>query len=682
MLDALPPAFNGLNNYNQFILYKLFSEVNDNGVSKLIKKPIDYKTGCVTNPLDSNCWADFKTISDMCKLFGSGYGVGFVFTESCPFFLLDIDKCIDPNGREYLPEVDALVKELLMMLSGGAIEISSSGRGLHVIGSTTIPFTHRSKSPISPYLELYTKNRFVALTGTNARGDVNHDLTTALPAVIAKYFPPNKLTTNTNWTTEPREDWNGPEYDAVLIQRALRSVSKLAAFNGRACFADLWECNEDVLAESYPSAESGGYDHSRVDAALAQHLCYWTGCNCERIERLMYESNLARDKWRNRPQYLRDTILRACELQVDVLRDTSLMPQVSVCSEADTTSSAWIEVNIGDIFTNPPQPPKFFIDSLLPAGVLTLLGAHGGTGKSMLALQAAVCLATGKPFMGKVTRQSRVLFFSAEDTVETIRHRLMRICEWMNLAPQALTTSLKIIDATNSPTLYATISGHTATTNGYQLLKSMTDEFRADVIIIDNASDTFDANENERARVREFVRNLVQIGTNQCAAILLLSHIDKQTAKSAGSSEGYSGSTAWHNSARSRLFLTANESDLVLEQQKSNFGKRADPIYLKWTSNAVLEHEVIASKEDAANIVLRLIAKYYAQGEFISPESTSKYNPYKVLSRDLEFPRGIDRKKLADILLQAKNDGRLVHEEYHNAKSRRASIRLNIIGTT
>ena len=65
------------------------------------------------------------------------------------------------------------------------------------------------------------------------------------------------------------------------------------------------------------------------------------------------------------------------------------------------------------------------------------------------------------------------------------------------------------------------------------------------------------------------------------AAILLLAHIDKMAARKGGdsSANSYSGSTAWHNSARSRLTLIKDE----LLHEKLNVGRVLDiPIPLVW----------------------------------------------------------------------------------------------------
>ena len=123
------------------------------------------------------------------------------------------------------------------------------------------------------------------------------DCTAQLHAVIAKFFQPRIASTPEKWTTEPVPEWNGLEDDDDLIHKALQSKSAAAAFGTRASFADLWNCNVDVLARVFPpdASDKGLYDESSADMALAQHLAFWTGKNCERIERLMWRSGLVRD---------------------------------------------------------------------------------------------------------------------------------------------------------------------------------------------------------------------------------------------------------------------------------------------------------------------------------------------------------------------------------------------------
>ncbi len=317
------------------------------------------------------------------------------------------------------------------------------------------------------------------------------------------------------------------------------------------------------------------------------------------------------------------------------------------------------QVSISDLYASPPEPQRFLIDSILPGGVVTLLGAHGGAGKSTLSLIATACLVTGRPFMGKAVEKCRVVFFSGEDPAPVIRRRLSRICRHMEISPHELSSGLLMLDATDLPTLY-----NGDETAAFAALRLDVKQFNPGVIIIDNASDTFDSNEIERARVREFMRLLASLGKADNAAVLLLAHIDKQAARGGSSNEAYSGSTAWHNSARSRLFLSAKDDGLILEHQKSNFGPRSDPIYLRWTDGGLLALADAPGGTDDRATVLRLIAEAYSRCEFISPSSNAANNAYKVMQLSPEYPRQLSRTRLAAVIAELLAGKLLTKETY------------------
>ena len=347
---------------------------------------------------------------------------------------------------------------------------------------------------------------------------------------------------------------------------------------------------------------------------------------------------------------------------------------------ATDAENAIVEVSIADLFDNPSPQPKFLIDEIFPAGVLTLLGAHGGAGKTMLALHAAVCLATGRPFFGKGALRSRVVFYSAEDSGASVRYRLSRICRHLGVDPTDLSEWLMILDATKNPYLFSEVAFHRAgpsITLSYQTLAHAAEAHCADVVVIDNASDTFDANENERARVREFVRSLPRLRRNLDASVLLLAHVDKQTAKGTGRNEGYSGSTAWHNSARSRLLLTVNERGLLLEHQKCNLGRLAAPIQLNWNSDGVLEQIQPVSQLEAKAIVFQLIHRLYESGRYITKSKNGPNSAFSTLRTDARFPVTLDRHSFWIMLDAAIESGRVINENYRT-EGRKVRSRLRV----
>ncbi len=304
---SLPPALAALGQYRQFISYALVPKGN----GMFDKIPCDYRTGEIgINAHDPQYHTDYLTAA------ATGGPVAFVLTDNDPFFCLDIDHCLQADGT-WSPTALAVVNDF----PGAAVEVSISGKGLHIWGCYSQVPPHGCKN-VQLGLELYHTKRFIALGQPNSTGNAWQDFTPHLSAAVSRYFPGKGVgaEVKAEWTDHPVPEWRGPTDDAELIRRALRSGAS-KAFGGGARFIDLWEKNDSVLANAYPTSNAGkAYDESSADAALAAHLRFWTGGDCERIKRLMLLSALVRDKW-EREDYLPRTILAVCARGGDVLQD-------------------------------------------------------------------------------------------------------------------------------------------------------------------------------------------------------------------------------------------------------------------------------------------------------------------------------------------------------------------------
>lgn len=330
---ALPAPLAPLAAYRQFVVCQFVPDLENPG--KTHKYPIDITTGKKHDAHDPAIWLDVDTAIATAAQWGAGFGIGFTFTENDPFFFIDVDNCVGPDGQ-WTP----IVAELCGQLNGAAVEVSNSQRGLHIIGTGSAPKNRRKKDYTKRLFDLYTEKRFVALTGLNILGNAaGIDHTPALHAITEKWLKLGDGEVEDGvWTIGPCEGWYGPTDDDELIARAMRSQSTAAAFSGKASFRDLFERNVEALSRTYPDDQGQApYDDSAADQALAQHLAFWTGKDCERILRLMMRSELRREKW-NRPDYLRErTIPNAIRMQREVLCDKTPEPlshDVSGQSEA------------------------------------------------------------------------------------------------------------------------------------------------------------------------------------------------------------------------------------------------------------------------------------------------------------------------------------------------------------
>src|SRR5258708_35124200 len=120
-------------------------------------------------------------------------------------------------------------------------------------------------------------------------------------------------------------------------------------------------------------------------------------------------------------------------------------------------------------------------------------------------------------------------------------------------------------------------------------------------------------------------------------AVLLLSH---PSLSGLTSGTGTSGSTAWNNSVRSRLYLEVpNESPdvRVLKVVKANYGKTGEAIAMRW-NDGVYELDngddpIVETLVNSAvdKLFLELLALFTEQGQNLVTSGGKNYAPAKMV---------------------------------------------------
>ena len=341
------------------------------------------------------------------------------------------------------------------------------------------------------------------------------------------------------------------------------------------------------------------------------------------------------------------------------------------------------------------EPMPHVVDMWIPQGEVTLLAGHGGGGKSYAALSLAVHVALGRPYGPLPTTQTNVLFFSGEDGARVLQQRLGRICRALNIDPAALNGKLHLLDASDiDPALHregrAMVAGRLVAVTETALLAALSVlvvRLAAGLVVVDNASDAFDGDEVRRASVRAFVRSLRQRLARPGRAVLLLCHINKASAnggKNAGG-EDYSGSTAWHNSSRSRLSLARDgDNALVITHAKANFGVMAHPVRLEWVSGVPLvagtyfsleadsaaesaKASAKAKNEADKRTLVGIIKDFDTRGERVTTSIQGSATVFKLLKGSLDFPHGTDSERLTRLLRELESEGEIFRRTVRTA---------------
>ena len=199
------------------------------------------------------------------------------------------------------------------------------------------------------------------------------------------------------------------------------------------------------------------------------------------------------------------------------------------------------------------------------------------------------------------------------------------------------------------------------TTLAYAALATSLQQYQTHVLVVDGTADTFGGNENDRGEVKRDINALLACVTADVGAVLLLHHVNKLVAGGIGrgvSGEGYSGSTAWHNSARARWYLHPERGgedagehpgSLLLELQKSNLGRANRKLRFSWNHGHGLFLGEQLSPPTATDKAQRdeterqaIIQAFHgcAQANIYVPAATTgRRTAYHVLSVQKAFPK-------------------------------------------
>lgn len=160
----------------------------------------------------------------------------------------------------------------------------------------------------------------------------------------------------------------------------------------------------------------------------------------------------------------------------------------------------------------------------------------------------------------------------------------------------------------------------------------------AKTVVFDSQHDLFGGNEVSRVQARTFIGYLRRLALAIDGAVILTAH---PSVAGMATGTGTSGSTAWSNAVRSRLYLTRPEYELaddsirILKTMKQNYGARRDGIELRWENGVFIRTASVTSDPfgEASAAFLDCLDLLTGQGRFVSPSVNSATYAPKIFVR-------------------------------------------------
>ncbi len=302
----------------------------------------------------------------------------------------------------------------------------------------------------------------------------------------------------------------------------------------------------------------------------------------------------------------------------------------------------------------PPERP-WIVEHWIPSRAVTLLAGDGGTGKSLMVQQLLSCLSQGLPFMGvRGVQPVRCLYLNCEDELGELHRRQAAIANAIGRQMQTFGGDLLIASRLGAPDnalgTFDAVTGQFKPSPLFEMLRDYCIGHGVRVVALDNVAHLYSGNENIRGEVTAFLNAQSRLALEIDGAVILVGH----PAKADGSQ--YSGSTAWENGVRNRLYLCrpndddgrAMENRRILTRSKSNVASIGDEIMMVWHEGAFQPPgvvEAVVGRDAGDEAIFEACLKAAdAQRRNVSHATGCNYGP-KVFA-GMPESRGIGKKRL------------------------------------
>src|SRR5215831_18016141 len=593
-------------------------------------------------------WGTYEQALEQVRA-GNADGIGFAL-KGRNIGGVDLDHCRDPSTGD----IDAWAREYRERFPGAYTEITVSGRGLRVLGTSCLDsFAPKFKLPYNgngAALELFSNS--------------SHYLTLSCREISSCVVLPPIGDTMTALAAElrapPKQD--GMDFDAApRIDDAPRTAPDDGTEEPEPGFTP-WSFAEETRLRSalgaIPTdekalAEKFGHAHDtwvkigraieRLDWGERGYAVFrdWSAQNAAEFD----ERGL-RTQWssfnRNRNAREKPTTVATVYHYAIKCGWRGDLPDEAVLGNSEDELPPLPFINMAKWDDEPAPAREWAVEDRIPLKQPYLFTGHGAVGKSLVELQRGCAHVLDRYWLGMRVKQGPVIYLGAEDDEDELHRRLADILAHYDAKFADIIGKLHLLSYAGDDCMLAEPNsrGIIRPTPLWGQIEEATLDIKPVAVMFDTLTDVYAGDEISRAQTTQFLKLAQKLAVRANCSMGVLAH-PSNAGLSSGS--GLSGSTGWHNKVRARSYMRALEAPKGDEPDpnrkeiqflKNNYGKFGDTIQLRWQNGVyVLESapnslEKLAQDQSDDETFLRLLAEYEQSGRKTSEtRSANNYAP-------------------------------------------------------
>lgn len=463
-----------------------------------------------------------------------------------------------------------------------------------------------------PAAEIYLSHRYFTVTGNQWHDAPEEVAIIGLPTLrkVADLFGPREASIAGN---DVITDTTAPDAEALKARLA-------DAMRDRPRLIDRWMGGKSGLTDASRSGfdmslgamlKAAGFSYGEMRAGI---IANENGAGRDRLDDERYFQRI----WINSvvpakrpeeeppeahpddPGYDASLFHEFVEYQRDANKETTAKKPHTASSRPE--DQEYVALDPSRDWLAPAPLRQWLIDQWIPIGYVTGLYGDGGIGKSLLAQQLMTSTAVGMPWLGLDVRAGRVLGFMCEDDSSELHRRQEGINRVYGIGMENL-ENLRISARLGADNLLMTFDqeNHGKLAPLFQQIDAYLEIFRPRLVVLDTLADIFGGNEINRAHARQFVQGVGgALARKYECAVVIPAH---PSASGLSSGSGTSGSTAWNNTFRSRLYVKRPDDDVdgdtrLVSRMKANYAPKGGEITVTWQDGAFGTGEPMRPRPD------------------------------------------------------------------------------------